>query len=465
MTHPEPASSRSGGAWLLLAMCLANGLTMYTSTMVNVLLPDIAVELGTSDTGQQWVATIYTLFYASMLLPGGALGNRIGRRRAFLIGIAVFVIGSIGCVAAGDFAVLLLARIVQAFGAAILLPQTLSILVNEYADEAARARAVGIWAGVSSLGLAAGPVLGGLILGFADWRWGFVLSVVLGVGGLALAYPVVPRSRHGGSPSAPPIDVPGAALSVVALAALVFGLIESANLGWTSPFILGSLLIAALAVAAFLWLEHRLGARGRHPIMPLGIWRSRRLVAANIGGIAYFFLFYGVLYFLSLALQHHGFSPLITGVAFLPMLVVQAVLGPVAGRAAARFGPERVLIGGLVVAAIGTGLLALLPADAGFLDLAWRLVIVGVGCGFASSPTSTLAVSSVARLHSTTASAVHSMCRQIGATLGIAVLGLIPGSTEFGSGLAWAMAVIAAVLLGAAVAVRMFTRGAVRVAG
>jgi len=447
---------------VLLAMCLGNGLSMFNSTLVNVLLPDIATELDVSATGLQWVATAYTLCYAAMLLPGGALGNRIGRRQAFLLGVAIFVVGSLGCVVAPSFAVLLAGRVVQALGCAILLPQTLSIVVNEFADEGARARAVGIWAGVSSLGLAAGPVVGGLLLGFIDWRWGFGISVALAIVGWLIAFLAVPHSRHGRVPGAPAIDVPGALLSVIALLALVFGLIESANLGWTSPVILIALVVAVLAIGGFLWLEHALGVRGRHPIMPLGIWRSARLVAANVAGVAYFVLFYGVLYFLSLALRHEGLSPLLTGVAFLPMLLVQAVLGTVSGRLVARLGPLPVLLGGMALGTVGMVLLALLPSPLSLLDLGWRMAVIGAGCGFMSSPMSNLAVSSVAWIHSNTASAVHVMCRQIGATLGVAVLGLIPGAAEFGPGFAWAMGVIAIVLAAAGIAVRVLTwrRGA-----
>lgn len=447
-----------GAGLALLAMCLGNGLSMFNSTMVNVTLPDVAAELGASETGLQWVSTAYTLCFAAMLLPGGALGNRIGRRQTFLIGIAVFVVGSAGCALAPTLGMLLAARVVQALGVAAMMPQTLSILVNEYDSPTARARAVGIWSGVSAVGLAAGPVIGGLIVGVADWRWGFWLSVGFGVVAWVLAFLVVPRSRHGRVEGAAPIDLPGALLSVVALVALVFGFIESANLGWGSPVIVTSFGIAVLAIAGFLWLEHALGRRGRHPIMPLGIWRSRRLVAANVAGVVYFFLFFGVLYFIGLALQHSGLSALLAGAAFLPMLVIQAILGPIAGRLSSRFGVVRVLLCGFVLAVLGAVLLALLPGDGILLDFEWRMAVVGLGTGLMSSPMSNLAVSSVERIHSSTASAVHNMSRQIGSTLGVSVLGLIPGATEFGPGLQWLMGVVAIVLAAGAVTVWLLTR-------
>ncbi|WP_433288875.1 MFS transporter [Pseudonocardia sp. CA-142604] len=461
-TAGNTASLRSATA-LLIAMCLGLMLSMFNSTLVNVTLPDIATSLRVSATELQWVSTIYSLCYAAMLLPGGALGNRLGRRNAFLAGIGVFVVGSLGCAAAPDLAALLAARVAQALGAATMLPQTLAILVHEFDHASVRSRAVGIWAGLASLGLAAGPVLGGAIVSISSWRWGFLLSVLLGAATLALALPAVPQSRHGRTPGAPTVDLPGAALSVVALAALVFGLIESTDLGWDSPFIVLAFIASALAIAGFLLLEHTLGRRGTHPIMPLDIWRSRHFVAANLAGLAYFFCFFGILYFFSIDLQQQrGFTPLITGIAFLPMMITIAVLGPVAGRLGARFGSTRVLTAGLLIGGVGCFLLAFPAHSDSLLGVESQLLIVGIGCGLMSSPTSNLAVSSVERRHSSTASAVHNMCRQIGATLGVAVLAGVVSASEFATGLDHAMAVLGALLAATAVAVWLLTRRTAR---
>jgi EmrB/QacA subfamily drug resistance transporter len=432
---------------VLLAVCLGNALSMFNTTMVSVVLPDLQRDLEASPTALQWVSTSYTLAYASMLLPAGALGNRIGRRATFLLGIGIFVVASLACVAAPSPELLIAARVAQGLGCAILLPQTLTIIVDEFADAAGRARAIAMWSGLGSLGLVAGPVLGGLLVGLAGWRWGFAFSTVLGLVVLFIAHRTVPRERHGRIPGAPPVDLAGAITAVVALLALVYGLIESRNLGWTSPVIPGSLAIAGVAIVAFLRLEHVLGRRGRHPLMPLGLWRNRAFVAASAAGLVYFFMFFGVLFFLSLALQHGGFSPLLTGVAFIPMLGAQSVVGLLSGRVVARFGPARVLVVGLAIAVVGTALLALLPASPTFADVEWRLAVVGIGSGLMSAPMSNLAVTSVDRAHSGTASATHTTFRQIGATLAIATLGLIPAADRFGRGSETAMAVVA-VLLG-----------------
>jgi len=437
-------------------------LSMFNSTLVSVILPDIGSSLAASANELQWIATIYTLCYACFLIPGGELGNRIGKRRTFLIGAAAFIGASLICALAPDIAVLLAGRALQGVGAAIILPQTLSILVSQYPEPAARARAVGIWAGVSSLGLAAGPVLGGIIVHGSSWRWGFGLSIVLAVLAFLLAAIVVPKpsARVASHPSGPRVDLAGAALSVVTLAALTLGLIESSSLGWTHPVILAAGALFVVGVVVFLKLEQALGRGRAKPIMPLELWRIRAFIAANVGGVIYFFAFFGVLFYFSLELQvERGFTALVTGLAFLPMSLAMAVIGPVAGRLSARIGPGRVLTIGLVVSAVGCALLTFLPADATLIDLEWRLLIVGLGFGFVSSPMSNLAVSSVPVAQANTASAVHNMCRQIGSTLGVAALGVVVAAgSEFSVGLAYAMALTAVLLLGVGALVWRNTR-------
>jgi MFS family permease len=284
-----------GSAAVLTAVCLGLMLSMYNATVVNVMLPDIRVSLHASGTGLQWVAALYSLCYAALLLAGGALGTRLGKRTTFLGGVAVFTIGSAACAVAPALGFLLAARAVQAVGVAALIPQTLSILVTEYANPARRARAIGIWAGAASLGLAAGPVLGGAITSAASWRVGFMLSVVLGVITVAIGLIAIPRARYGRAAQAATTDFIGAGLSTLTLAALVYGLIQSASLGWGSPLIIGALVLAAAAGAGFVATQHTAVRRGRQPLMPLELWRSRRLIGANLSALAYFVMLYGIL--------------------------------------------------------------------------------------------------------------------------------------------------------------------------
>jgi len=442
-----------GSAALLTVVCLGLLLSMYNATVVNVMLPDIRVSLHASQTGLQWVAALYSLCYAALLLAGGALGERLGKRMTFLGGVALFTIGSAACAAAPALGFLLAARAVQAVGVAALIPQTLSILVTEYKDPARRARAVGIWA---SLGLAAGPVLGGAITAVASWRAGFLLSVVLGVITVALGLRVISPARYGrpARPATP--DLMGAGLSMLTLAALTFGLIESSTLGWTSPLIIGALALTAVAAAGFVATQHAAERRGRHPLMPLELWRSGRFIAANLSALGYFIMLYGILYFYSIDLQQYKhYSTLAAGLAFLPMTILMALLGPVAGRLSARFSTTPVMVAGLLVAAAGSLALALLPAGGSAVDLGWRFALVGLGAALMNSPMSNTAVSSADARHSGAASATHNTFRQIGGTLGVAALGTIVaaghhatgGATAaFPAGLSHAMTAVAAIL-------------------
>jgi EmrB/QacA subfamily drug resistance transporter len=424
-----------GSAAVLTALCLGLMLSMYNATVVNVMLPDIRVSLHASETGLQWVAALYSLCYAALLLAGGALGERLGKRMTFLGGVAVFTIGSAACAAAPTLGFLLGARAVQAVGVAALIPQTLSILVTEYADPARRARAVGIWAGAASLGLAAGPVVGGAITSVANWRAGFMLSVVLGVITVALGFRVIPRARYGKPTHPVRPDFMGAVLSTLTLAALTYGLIQSATLGWSSPLIVGAFALAAAAAAGFIATQHAAGRRGRQPLMPLELWRSRRFIGANASALAYFIMLYGILYFFSIDLQQYKhYSTLGAGLAFLPMTILMALLGPVAGRLSARFSTTPVMVAGLLVAAAGSVALAQLPANGSVADVGWCFALIGVGAGLMNSPMSNTAVSSAAARHSGAASATHNTFRQIGGTLGVAALGTIVAAGHHATG-------------------------------
>ncbi|MFI6658688.1 MFS transporter [Streptomyces sp. NPDC050523] len=446
---------------VLLAMCLGLMLSMFNSTMVNVALPDLGASLHASDTSLQWVATLYTLTYATALLLGGALGDRWGRRTAFLLGVLVFSAGSLLCTVAPDMGLLLGARAVQALGAAVMLPQTLSILVHEFTEPRERARAVGAWAGVASLGLAAGPVVGGALLSFTNWRAAFALTMLLGVVTYLLGRRSVPVDRHGRPDGHRTLDVAGSAGAAITLAALVFALTEGENAGWSSVPVLGTLALSALALAGFIATQLNKGRNGRNPLMPMGVWRSRPFIAANLGGFAYFAVFFGVLFFYSLDLQdERGCSVLAAGFAFLPMTLVMALVAPVTGRLMVRYGAAPVMISGLLVTAAGSLLLAA-ASHASLAGIEWRLGLVGVGCGLLSSSISNLAVSSVPDRLSNSASAVQNTFRQIGSTLGVAVLGIIVrgSGSGFAVGLQEGMTAIGAFLGVCALVALLLVRG------
>ncbi|MBY8341030.1 MFS transporter [Streptomyces spinosirectus] len=423
---------RSSQKVVLLAMCLGLMLSMFNSTMTNVALPDLGRSLHASDTSLQWVATLYTLTYAAALLLGGALGDRLGRRTAFLLGVLVFSAGSLLCTLAPVTGLLLGARAVQALGAAIMLPQTLSILVHEFTEPRERARAVSAWAGVASLGLAAGPVVGGALLSVTSWRAAFALTVLLGMVTWLLGRRSIPVERHGRPEGRRTLDVAGSFSAAVTLAALVFALSEGESAGWSSPRVLGTLVLSVLALIVFIATQLSKGRNGRNPLMPMGVWRSRPFIAANVGGFAYFAVFFGVLFFYSLDLQdQRGYSVLAAGFAFLPMTLVMALVAPVTGRLMARYSAAPVMISGLAVTAAGSLLLAA-ASRATLAGIEWRLALVGIGCGLLSSSISNLAVSSVPDRLSNSASAVQNTFRQIGSTLGVAVLGIIVRGSDSG---------------------------------
>lgn len=421
--HVAAPASR---ALLVTAMCLGSMLTMFTSTLVNLMVPAIADEFGASAVGLEWVATSYTLAYGALLLLGGALGGAYGRRRMLLIGIGVFAVASLACAAAPSLELLLTGRIVQGAAVALYLPQTLAILSTEFTDSAARAKVVGLWAGLSSLGLSAGPVLGGVIVDIASWRVGFLVSTALAVIAFGMGIRGVSALRHGRADPGAGVDVVGAALGTAGLVGLVelFMRLPASGIADSSTWAFG--LVALVCLPLFLLWQRRQGRAGRPTLMPLGLWRVPAFLAANLAGFAYFFMFFAVLYFYAVDLQDvRGLGPLAAGLLFLPMMLLTALFGPIAGRAAARFGSVPVLAAGLVIGALGCLLLALRDPSAGLVDLEVRLGLLGIASGLMSSSMSNLAVSQVAAHLSSTAAAVHNTLRQIGSTLGVAVFGVI----------------------------------------
>ncbi|WAL40659.1 MFS transporter [Brevibacterium sp. BRM-1] len=354
----------------------------------------------------------------------------------------MFALSSAACAAAPTMGLLLLFRCLQGAGTALMLPQTLAVLTAEFEEPAQRARVVGLWAGVSSLGLAAGPVLGGLITSIANWRWGFGLSALLGLAALVMGGRAI-TAEHGRPADPPSLDVVGAALGALGLGALVEGLLALPAHGLGAPRVVGAFVIAAVALPGFLAWQFARQRAGRSALMPPRLWRSRALSAANISGAAYFFLFFGTMYFYSVDLQDaRGHSALSTGLMFLPMMALTAFMGPVAGRITASLGAGRVMLTGLAIGVLGSVLLALLPAHYSVWDFEWRMAVVGIAAGLMSSPMSNLAVSGVPTAEASTAAAVHNTFRQIGSTMGVAVLGVITahataaaGSSGRGAGL------------------------------
>jgi EmrB/QacA subfamily drug resistance transporter len=404
-------------AMVLGAMCFSLFMAMLDNTVVNVALPRMQTDLHATVSDLQWVVDGYTLLFASFMLSGGTLGDIFGRKRAFLAGLLIFCMGSAASAAAPTAGVLIMARAVQGFGAALLMPGTLSIIANTFPGDAERARAIGLWAGISGLALAGGPIVGGLLVDNFGWQSVFLVNLPIGAVALVIAALVVPESSD---PQGRRLDVPGQLLAILGLGALTYALIEGNNRGWRSPTMLGLLIGATLLLAVFLLVERRT----RSPMLQLAPFRDRTFAAAN--GVAWLISFgmFGMFFFLSLVLQQvQGATPLQAGLMSLPATMTIAVTAPFAGRIAARRGSRLPMALGMLLAGSGLLLLVRLGPDTHFPDFWWSLPFVGLGMGLVMAPMTAAVMSTVPRQRAGMASATTSTSREMGGVFGIALLG------------------------------------------
>ena len=419
--------------------------------VVNVALPAISRDLGGGMTGLLWVVDGYTLTFAALLLFAGTLADRIGARRAYGAGLATFVAASAACALAPGLGVLVAARLAQGAGAAVMLPASLALIREVYPDAVQRTRAIAVWAIGGAVASAAGPVVGGA-LSLLSWRLIFLINLPVGMVALCLLARL-PRSPR----RAVPFDWAGQVAAVVGMGALTYGLIEGGGAGFGAPRVLSVLAVAVAALAAFLLAQ----ARGAHPMVPLGLFRSRPVAVSLLVGFAFVVGFYGLVFLLSLYFQEvRGLSPLATGLAFLPMTALAAFVSPVAARLAERFGPRVPIAAGQFLMA--AGLLSLRGAAAGApIALVSLLTIpVGLGAALAIPTVTALLVDSVPAERAGTASGVLNTCRQLGGALAVAVFGALVAHREsFLDGLRVSL-LIAALLLLATTAASLLLRPA-----
>jgi EmrB/QacA subfamily drug resistance transporter len=405
--------------WLTLAsVSFGLFMIMLDNTVVNVALPSIQRDLGADLSELEWIVTGYALTFASLMLVGGKVADAYGRRLVFVLGIVVFTVASLGCGLAGSSEMLIGARVLQGAGAALMNPATLSIIAATFPPRE-RGTAIGIWAGTSAMALAIGPLVGGLITEHLHWSWIFFVNIPIGVLGIAASYLFIDESRDETHAS---LDLPGLATSAVGLFSLTYGLIEANTYGWTSPRIVGAFLLAAIALSSFLVIERR----RRAPMLPLDLFRNGTYTGANLVVLLVALAMFGVFFFVSLYLQNIlGYSPVETGAAFLPMTLLIILVAPIAGKTSDRIGSRGLMTAGMILVAIHLVLFSRLGVDATFWDLLPALVVGGVGMAL-TMPTGAAAVTrSVPVDKAGVGSAVLNSARQVGGTMGIAIMGAI----------------------------------------
>lgn len=408
--------------WTLGAVSFTLFMIMLDNTVVNVALPSIQRDLGASLSQLQWTINAYALTFAVLMLTGGKLADFLGRRRIFLIGLALFTLASLFCglATSGDW--LIAARAFQGVGAALMMPATLSIISATF-EPRERGLAIGIWAGVSAMALAIGPLVGGLLTESIEWNWIFYVNVPIGIAGLIVGRIVIRESKDESADQR--LDLPGLIVSAVAIFALTFALVEANNYGWTSAIILGLFALSAAGFAAFAWLE----LHQRSPMLDLTLFRSGTFSGANAVALLVTFAMFGVFFFMSLYLQRIlGYSPVEAGATFLPMTILIMLIAPLAGRVSDRIGSRWLTAGGMTLVAIALLIFSRLGQDSSFWTLLPGLVVGGVGMAIVMTPITAAALAAVPVDKSGVGSGVLNTSRQIGIALGVAVMGAIIAS-------------------------------------
>jgi EmrB/QacA subfamily drug resistance transporter len=426
-TGPEAADQLSFGTargrWVIAATVLGSGIAGLDATVVGIALPTIGRAFHSGVGTLQWVVSGYSLTLAAFLLLGGSLGDRLGRRRIFSIGIIWFAVASMLCGIAPNAGVLIAARVLQGVGGALLAPASLAILQASFRPED-RSRAIGAWSGLGGVATAAGPLLGGYLI-LASWRWVFFINLPVAIGVLIVTARHVPETRD--PSTAGHVDILGAGLAVLFLAGLTYGLIDGPDRGWTSPAVLGSLIAAALAGPAFLLVERAKA----HPMLPLGVFRTRQFSGANAVTFIVYGALGGALFLLPVELQLVShYSPLSSGLALLPVTVIMLVFSSRSGQLAARIGPRLQMTAGPVV--VGAGLLLLTRAtDAGAyaVQVLPAVLVFGVGLAITVAPLTATAMSAAPAEHAGVASAVNNVVARAAGLLAVAVLPLLAGIT------------------------------------
>jgi DHA2 family methylenomycin A resistance protein-like MFS transporter len=430
----------------LTAMSLGYGVVQLDVTIVNTALSSMGASLGGGVPELQWVVSSYTIAFAAFILTAGALGDRIGAKRVFMVGFALFTTASLACALAPGPISLIGARAAQGVGAAILVPNSLALLNHAYSEEKARGRAVGIWAAGASLALTAGPLAGGALIALIGWRSIFLVNLPIGLAGLWLTW----RYASETLPSAArELDLLGQVAAIGSLGTLAGALIEGGALGWSHPSVLGEFGASGILGALFVWRERR----ARQPMLPLSLFAHRMFALTSAVGLLVNVAFYGLIFVLSLYFQQvNHLSPLATGLAFLPMMGAVLPMNLLAARAAERFGARPIIGGGAAITAAGCLLLLGITGGTSYWLMCAPLLAIGAGLGLLVPPLTSTLLGSVEKARSGIAAGVLNATRQTGSVIGVALFGsLIGRANAFIPGARESLLISGAILAGATV--------------
>src|SRR5262252_4511881 len=437
-------NSKNRSIWAFVITSVALFMASLDNLVVTTALPSIRDHLHASLEGLQWTVNAYTLTFAVLLLTGATLGERYGRRRLFVIGLAVFTAGSAAAALAPGISTLIAARAVQGVGAAILVPLTLTLL-SAAVPPARRGLALGAWGAVGGLAIAIGPLVGGAVVEGASWQWIFWLNVPIGIALLPIAWTRLTESYG----PATRLDLPGVALASLGLLGIVLGVVRGNDHGWTSATVLSPIVIGALLVAAFIAWE----LRAREPMLPMHLFRSRGFAVTNAASLLMFFGMFGSIFLLAQFLQVvQHYSPLQAGLRTLPWTGMPVIVAPVAGSLSDRVGGRSLLATGLALQAIGLGWLAAVASPTvAYATLVPAFVIAGIGMSLFFAPVANVVLSSVRRDQEGIASGANNAIRELGGVFGIAVLGAVFSARGgYTGGAAFVSGMSAAVWVGAA---------------